>query len=272
MKLLNQSFKRYILLISVMGLFGCGGGGGDDDEIDPPAPTVKTYSLNQAVFSGGQYRYGALNAQPNPGIIKAPADTDFDRWAKLHDGGNYRLYFFKKGSNTTIYQFAWNSSMQSYEYGYNGAIPELSIVGAPAEADPSSFAMLHDGSNYRLYMKGKTNKTRLYQFAFRPSTQRYEYGYNSIAQINITGSPTDTDQNRWAMLHDGSSFRYYAFKQGSKTNFYQFAFNGSTYAYGHNSIANLTVSGMPAETDTSSFAMNHDGVRYRFYFRQIDEE
>ena len=68
------------------------------------------------------------------------------------------------------------------------------------------------------------------------------------------------------MLHDGTDYREYAFKKDSKTSFYQFAYNGSTYAYGYNSVTPLTVEGMPDNSDTNSFAMLHDGTDYRFYF------
>jgi hypothetical protein len=83
----------------------------------------------------------------------------------------------------------------------------------------------------------------------------------------------DTDHTRWAMLHDGATYRYYAFQEGSVTTFYQFGFKAGTndYEYGFSSIPTLTVDNMPADSDTSNFAMLHDVgepvARYRFYFQ-----
>jgi len=212
MKNLNLKIGQLFLLTLLTGLVGCGGGGDDDDDggnPPPPPPVAKVYTLNQAAFNGSTYAYGH-NSTPSLKIINAPADTDYNRWAKLHDGGNWRLYFFKKGSNTTIYQFAYNSPAKGYEYGYNGAIPELSIVGAPADANPAQFSMLHDGNNYRLYMQSKTNLKKLYQFAFNGAS--YAYGYSSIANLRVTGMPTESDRTSFAMNHDGSNYRFY-FKQ-----------------------------------------------------------
>ena len=37
----------------------------------------------------------------------------------LHDGTDYRLYFFKSGSSDTIYQFAFDRRVEQYRFGYN---------------------------------------------------------------------------------------------------------------------------------------------------------
>jgi len=263
---------RALLPVTLLVMVGCGGAGdgySDENIGDRTEEVEKVYSLNQAAFNGRSYQYGHSSIK-NIKISGAPEDTDYERWAMLHDGGDYRLYFFKKESNNTLYQFVFNSTSSKYEYGFAGAIPELTISGTPTDADSSTFAMLHDGNDYRLYMRSKTNRS-LYQFAFNPRSQQYEYGYNSINNIVITGSPADVDLNRWGMLHDGSKYRFYAFKGSSKTDIYQFAFNGSSYAYGYSSISNLKVTEMPDISDTSSFSMLHDGLRYRFYFKQVKE-
>lgn len=226
-------------------------------------------SVNQAAYQGGvTYQYGH-NSIPNIMITGAPLDTDRSRMAMLHDGERFRMYFFKVGSNDTFYQFAYNPSSGTYEYGFD-SIPVLKVVNMPVDADPSSFAMLHDGTTYRFYMQSKTTK-RIYQAAFNTGTQRYEYGYNSINFLNLTKAPADTDFDRWAMLHDGSAYRFYAFKSGSDTQFYQFAYNAGqgTYEYAYNNaIPTLTVAGMPANSDRSEMVMLHDGSNFRFYFQK----
>jgi hypothetical protein len=261
--LLKTTLGIIALSLTLVGCNSAGGGatngteGGTEFQLDP--------SLNQAAYVYGSSRYEfGNNSITNIKISGAPEDTDYSRWAMLHDGTDYRLYFFKANTNNTLYQFAFNWSSMEYEFGYN-SISQISITGIPADADTNDFAMLHDGANYRLYMRGRNNPTRLYQFGFNGSS--YAYGYQSINQINITGVPTDADLNRWGMLHDGSSYRLYFGKQGSANQLYQFGFNGSTYAYGHNSIAQLTLSGTPATSDTSSLGMLHDGNDYRLYMQ-----
>ncbi|WP_455212528.1 hypothetical protein [Kaarinaea lacus] len=38
------------------------------------------------------YEYGFGGAIPRMDVSGAPSDVDFDRWAMLHDGRNYRFY------------------------------------------------------------------------------------------------------------------------------------------------------------------------------------
>lgn len=223
--------------------------------------------LNQASFNPSSlaYEFG-FNSIPEIGLANAPADVDLSRWAMLHDGTTYRLYYFQQGSDTVIYQFGFNDATLLYEFGFN-SIPEIDITGAPADADPSSFAMLHDGANYRLYMLGTANPLSVHQFAFNPATSDYEYGFDSIPVIDISGAPVDADSSAWAMLHDGVDYRLYTGKAGDPNNFYQYSFANGTYEFGTNSIPELPLVGIPANSDTSDFAMLHDGSAYRFYYQ-----
>jgi hypothetical protein len=249
-------------------LAGCGGGGGGGEpgqgQIGGPGGIegggdLPPTSLNQAGFNGSTYQFGH-DSIPNITFTGAPADTDFSRWAMLHDGRTYRLYFWR-ASGSSIYQFGFNPSTSTYEFGYD-SIPEIGITGIPADADTSSFKMLHDGANYRLYLRG-FDRTKLYQFAFDGST--YAFGYRSISVLNTDGAPADADFDRWAMLHDGTTYRQYIGKLGTEDQIYQFGFNGRSYLFGYNSISVLSITGMPESSETESFSMLHDGRTYRFY-------
>jgi len=272
MKMLNHklnSLFSILMLSALMLLGGCAPPGGDTTGTDSGKTgniSTTPKSINQAAYVAGtsHYTFGH-NSIPNLYIIGAPDDTDGTRWAMLYDGSRYRLYFFKQGTDDTLYQFAYNPASSDYEFGFD-SIDVLTITGKPADADAGSIAMLHDGSRYRLYMRSKTVPGKLYQFAYKTGTSTYVYGYSSIAQLSVTGMPADVDFSRWGMLHDGSDYRFYAFKQGSDNTFYQAAWTGSTYAYGYNAIAQLSVQSMPDNSDTSDFAMLHDGSDYRFYF------
>jgi len=179
----NKSWRLYLfLLIAGLMLQACGGGDGSGSK-------QQILSLNHAGYnnSTGSYQYG-FNSISNIMITGQPNDLDWSRYAMLHDGTTYHLYFFKTGSNTILYQFGYNPNPAVFEYGYN-SIRELTINGAPTDADPNSFAMLHDGADYRLYMRSIRNPTRIYQFTYNQTTTRYEYVYRSIPRLDVTGAP-----------------------------------------------------------------------------------
>ena len=70
--------------------------------------------------------------------------------------------------------------------------------------------MLHDGREYRLFIGRKGNTQQIYQFAFNPVTNSYEYGVNgSIPTLDVTGAPPNSRLASFSMLHDGSAYRYY---------------------------------------------------------------
>jgi hypothetical protein len=212
-------------------------------------------SVNQAAYVPGSttYRFG-FRSIPRIPITGAPADTNWRRWAMLHDGSAYRMYFFKGSTRDTLYQFAWNGS--SYDFGHR-SIPELTLTNIPADADPSSFSMLHSGNLYHLYLRRLGDPQLLYQFLWVPGTTTYEWGRApAIPTLEVAGFPSDTDWARWMMLHDGAAYRLYAFKLGS-----------NTHLYGHRSIPVLTLDGTPADSNLASAAMLHDGSAYRFYFQ-----
>lgn len=224
-------------------------------------------SLNQFAWVAGTttYQFGH-HSIPNIPVTDAPADANLSRWSMLHDNSTYRFYCFRGSLSNTLYQFGFNGS--SYAYGHN-SIPELTLVDFPSNTDASSFAMLHDDSNYRLYMRRLGHRQTLYQAAWVPATTTYRFGYNSIPSIQVTGFPPDTDWSRWGMLHDGLAYRFYAFRLGTNNQFYQGSFNRATnaYEYAFNSIPELTLIGTPPNSDTSSAALLHDNADYRFYFQ-----
>ncbi len=242
----------------------------DAGEGDTTDPVEEAPSLNQAAWNGAAYEFGFESIDTIP-ILDAPADTDWSRWAMLHDTDVYRLYFMREGSDSSIYQFGFNGGLGAYVFGY-ASIEEISITGIPADADTSQFAMLHDGEIYRLYFLSQSAPLRLYQFGFNAgaAVPAYQYGYRSLESIAITGAPAGTDFSGYAMLHDGAeseTYRFYAFASAAHTSISQFGYNPVTehYEYGFNSIATIPLWDIPADSDTSDFAMLHDGLHYRLY-------
>ena len=223
-------------------------------------------SVNQAVYiSGSTYGFGGDKALTLP-ITGAPSDTNWRRWSMLYDGSDYRMYFFKGSTNNTIYQFAWDGS--SYKYGHNSA-PELTLTKVPADADANTFSMVHGQGNYRLYLRQVGNPNLLYQFGWLPGTTNYELGYGSITELTVSGFPADTDWHRWSMLNDDDHYRIYAFKLGSNTEFYQGAWDGRVYKYGHNSTKVFSLEGTPANTNLTSMSMLYDNADYRLYMQTL---
>jgi hypothetical protein len=227
-------------------------------------------SVNQFAYVPGStnYVWGSGGSIPNIPITGAPADTNFRRFAMLNDGTTYRMYFFRGSTNNQLYQFGFNGS--SYAYGYN-SIPILTLTNVPGDADTSSFAMLWDGTDYRLYVRRLGNPALLYQAAYVPGSTNYQFGYNSIPQIPVTGFPNDADFSRWSMLHDGSAYRIYTMRLGSNTQLYQGSFNrpASAYQYAFNSIPVLNLVGTPANSNLAQFAMLYGQAAYRFYFQTL---
>jgi hypothetical protein len=227
-------------------------------------------SVFQFIYAQGTNNYVWPTSPfiPEIPITGAPVDANFRRFAMLHDGEHYRMYFFKGNTRDTLYQFAWNGS--SYAYGHD-SIPVLTLTNIPADADMDSFGMLHDGSAYRLYVRQLGNPKKLYQAAWVPGTTNYQFGYNSIPQFPVNDFPVDTDYSRWNMLHDGSAYRIYFMKLGSNTHLYQGSYKASTmeYKYNYNSIPILDLVGTPANSNLAQFAMLFGDSKYHFYFQSL---
>ncbi len=247
--------NHYAIVISSLFLLSCGGGGGADNTTTPYEPI-----LYEAIYSGGSYSYAGQYF-----ITMAPDDTDWYRWGIMHDGADYRLYFMKEGTDNTLYQFAYNPNSADYEFGYN-SIPQLTLTNIPADADTSSIAMSHVGNlattSYYAHMKSISNDALIYTFRSDNVSYAYERSYN------ITGAPSDTDWSRWAILIGQGVSRFYAGKMGDDSIIYQFKYNPTNQNYewgGTGAVPTLSVTGMPADSDTSEFGMLYNGSQYRFY-------
>jgi hypothetical protein len=255
-KMKTKSWGLYVFILTFgLVMQGCGGGGGGSSNTTPYEPI-----LYVAIYNGSSYNYAGQYY-----ITGAPDDTDWYRWGTLHDGSDYRLYFMKEGTDDTIYQFAYNPGSADYEFGYN-SIRQLRLTNIPADADTSSFAMSHVGNNanngYYAHMKSLSSDTRIYTFRYNGTSYAYERSYN------ITGAPADTDWLRWGMLIGDGASRFYAGKMGDDSTIYQFKYNPTTQNYewgGTGARPTLSVTGMPADSDTSEFGMLNNGSQYRYY-------
>jgi hypothetical protein len=227
---------------------------------------LQNCKLYQASFNGSEYVY-ALNSLPSISVVGAPKDTDWTRWSIVNDRSVYRLYFMPIGRSDKLYQFGFNPSTNRYEYGYE-SMPVIPVFGLPFNTSVSSFSILFDGETYRLYFKSKDNLS-LYQCAYNENTQRYEFGFNSIAEILISNVPNDIDLQSWSMLYDGNKYRLYFASKNNRYQLFQFAYNGQTYEYGYGSMPIIDVIGMPTKNFVKKFNIIYDGEHYRYYNLEV---
>lgn len=215
------------------------------------------------VYNSDDKYVPAGDAQALTRVEGFPEDTDWNRWAMLHDGAYYRLYFFRQDSNDTLYQGAFDPQRSSYVYGHESHA-QLELKNVPDDADCSRFAMLFDGETYYLYLKNQTNPLELILFEFNDAgTPAYEANGN---RISLTNPPSDLDFSGWDMLYDASAYRLYHWKaQTDGSTIYQAAYNDTSYEFGYDSILEMQVEGLIPGDYANGFGMLHDGKDYRYY-------
>lgn len=86
-------------------------------------------------------------------IVSFPEDTDWSRWDMLNDGKDYYIYALKTRYSNQIYQGIWNPQSGQYEYLKEEDIHLSLEKDSINKSEPSSFATLHDGSSYYLYLQ-----------------------------------------------------------------------------------------------------------------------
>jgi hypothetical protein len=238
------------------------GGDGSTGELgeDREAPDLLQAAYNPDTETY-EFGFGSIDTLP---ITGSPSDVDWSRWGMLHDGSSYRLYAMKAGSDDTLYAFEYDTDAQQYQ----GSTQGVAITDAPANADLSSFAMVHDGVRARLYALSDDTNT-LHQFGFDEDAGAFVYGHSSIPEIPIANVPGGTDWTGWAMVHDGTRFRLYAYGSTAHDSIVQFAYDSDVEAYveGFESISPLDLQAIPSNGDQKQFAMLHDGDRFRLYLQ-----
>ncbi|AUX43540.1 uncharacterized protein SOCE26_049900 [Sorangium cellulosum] len=95
----------------------------------------------------GTWSYGQSSIPATIPVTGFPADADWGRWAVLFDGQQYGVAALQIGSNTTVYQGIYQAAQGCYTYLSRGT-----IVGAPANSDLRSMALINDGQ-YNLYFQ-----------------------------------------------------------------------------------------------------------------------
>ena len=108
----------------------------------------------------------------------------------------------------SLNQAAYVSGTSTYRFGHR-SIRNMVIADAPSDADYTRWAMLHDGSVYQLYLGKTGNEDAMYQFGYNPSSSDYEFGYSSISQLSVADTPVGSFKDDFAMLHDGTDYRFY---------------------------------------------------------------
>ena len=246
------------VLVSSTLLAACGGGGGGSPEPNP-AQTARTLVQFGYQSETRAYVYG-YESIDRLSVLDAPPAADLSRFAMAFGAGRYWLFAMDRNDPFTVYPFQFNGG----GYAYVGNATR--IVGAPALADTRSFAVLHDGDGFALYLRNSADPTMIYQFRTQSPTEPFVYGAGgAIRQLRTTGAPDDADFTRWSMFHDGTRYRQVVGRHGADTVLYQFAFNGASYEFGYASISVLSIRGAPSDAFTGQAKILHDGADYRLY-------
>ncbi len=257
----SRALALLVLLATAACLPGCGGGGGDGDgggdllAAERSARTLFQYGYDS---SSRAYSFG-FSSIASLEILNAPADTDISRFGMAHDGQNYYLFCGRVGTPLSLYSFRYSGS------GYEPTGRIHALVDVPADADLSNFAILHNGQDFRLYLRNRADPTVLHQLVATNALSNFAPRSGVISRLATVAAPADADFSRWAMVHVGGLYRQLVFQRGSHDAVYQFAWNGGAYEYGHRSVAVVRLVGTPAEALTRKFAVLHDGSRSRLY-------
>jgi hypothetical protein len=164
--------------------------------------------LYQFGWNGTSYDWGHRSI-PELTLMNIPADADASSFSMLHSGSTYHLYLRQLGNPQLLYQFGWAPGTTNYEFGRSPLIPSLSVAGFPADTDWARWMMLHDGAAYRHYAFRLGSNTEFYQGSWNAGAGQYQYAYNSIPILNLTGTPANSKLASAAMLHDGTDYRLY---------------------------------------------------------------
>ena len=226
----------------------------EEPTAEPTAePELRSATLHQASYDGaGAYTFQDIGQVQRLQVLDIPPEADTSRWAMLHDGGRYRLYFLNGDDGPLrLLQFVFD------EGAYRPAgTPELPITGFPDDTSTSSFAMLHDGDRYRLYLRSAGGAPEVLQGAFNPASGAYEYGFASTGRIPVVNVPPGAVMDEWAMLHDGDAYRLYVHQAG-RNGIHQFVYDGAAYDNAATGLPDIDVVSIPPDVDISDFAMLH---------------
>ncbi|GAB5522483.1 MAG: hypothetical protein Roseis2KO_03550 [Roseivirga sp.] len=143
-----------------------------------------------------------MNGDNGPGGLQANAEAA-STWEL------FSLFNLSKPGDTSLNQFAYVPNTDKYVFGAQNSIPNMKITGFPEDADYARWGMLHDGNRYRIYIWKLGTNNRFYQGAFNPSTEAYEFGFDSIREFELEDAPASSDFNNFGMLFDGKDYRFY---------------------------------------------------------------
>lgn len=165
-------------------------------------------TLYQFAYNPGtaDYEFG-YNSIPQVTLTNIPADADVSSIAMSHVGNlattGYYAHMKSYSTDTRIHTFRFNGSVYAYERSYN-------ITNAPVDTDWTRWAMVI-GQGFSRFYAGKTgDDSTIYQFKYNPTTQAYQWAYDgAIGTLTVTGMPVDSDLYDFAMLNNGTQYRFY---------------------------------------------------------------
>lgn len=136
----------------------------------------------------------------------------------------------------------------------------------PGDTDWSRWGVMHDGGLSRLYFLPEGGADEVYQFALNASSDAFEYGYESLDTIPVTGTPGGADTSLFGMAHDGNNYELYLLS-GDQQTAYGFGFDGGpqVYAHGFGIAPSTPIEGAPAGIDWSGWGTASSGAATTLY-------
>lgn len=147
--------------------------------------------------------------------------------------------------------------------GATPALPQIPVRIVGEDVDPSRWAMLHDGTHYRLAFMARDLPARVIVFGYDPSVNRYERAFPAPTVLPLEGLPQDTDLSSFAMLRGDGIWRLYTRSRSDPTTLYQFGRAGDVFRLGYRSIPAMRLAGLPTDADPTRWAMHHANGVYR---------
>ena len=134
----------------------------------------------------------------------------------------------------------------------------------PADIDWSTFGLLHDGGLQRLYFLSADGDS-VYQFGFNGGSDTFEFGFESIDNLPLVGTPGDADASSFGMAYAGG-YALYMLSDDRRTA-YGFGYDGGldVYSHGFDVPGSTSIEGAPDGVDWNGWAIAGSGSSTTLY-------
>ena len=217
--------------------------------------------------SDGSTSSPSPTTDPDPTLPPSTSTTEPDPSTTQADGSSGASAESSSSSSgggdtsPRVHVFTLDEDTSTFGYSITHMLSE-----GPEDIDWSRWAVLHDGSEHRLYFLPEGRADEVYQFAYNVNTAQFEYGFKSLESIAIMDTPVAASTNGFGMAYVSGAYHLY-FASTDNSTLYEYGYDAGSvaYVYGHNSTAINTVSGSPASTDWGGWGTAGEGSVVTLY-------